>query len=976
MGYSESGNFQTNVTKKPRTFLGKVIKQQLDFTAATAKPVGQIAGTVIGGVVGGPAGAAIGSKIGGVAGGLVSKGAGAISQDSWHQTQPNTQYKGIGEGFQTVADIGGSVIGGMSGGMGGGASTALPQGASANYTQPTMQMPQMGMPQSPMTNESSMMMAAYGGNIPQVQMYNRGGSHEQNSMGGIPVDSYGNPSMNPSALVEQNEVGYKLPNDKSGYVFSDRINYPGKKSSFSSEAKRVMGKYKNRLGKELDRPDALAKQSLDREIEELKNKQELVKQVEQQQTAIKAYGGYLKKLAMGGLPELAGDGTSTIPPAPAVPMVGAAREVDPNTLAPWQKVEAKMTEYANVLGNQLPAQGKEDIKNLRKQAVMPIIGNTKLKGTERGQALFDAKAKAATEYGMLHPDFYTDPKKQSWGDDFYSTREAWEKIQANKGIDANLTQGTLEQEYKDLYGARNEMFKPAGVLSQREVNGQLLTDSLGYNANDGKYTMYTKSLKKGSVGKPTGINPNELNQGIDPTTLKSIPTTRYKSATATSELVSPKSGVGSAWQAYGGPIKELYSDDNGLRQYSGKEDFSSFLPTLNFNSKIPLKLQEDYQRIMGIKLNIPNSMNINRFVYPFGSNKGWGGVDLGTLKGSGDVKAAPTPAQASAPSPVITNNGMPVSPEESRNNFLKGQGLAGGWKNMATGPYAGYALQAATRLPQLFTKANNVQYDRVNAQNVDYGQERAAMEGSRNAQLGMLKRQASMAGSAGQAMNYLGSAVPSAYNTYDQNYAQSLERQQNTNAQYQNQASAQNAQISMREAEANAQEQDAARGIRDQALSDLGNIGYKAMTTKRDAINQYNNIMAFGQNKDYGMYWNQDGAPMQYYTKENTPVAPQGNVQQGAQVSGQEFNPMQAKEAAYIQMLQQQRQPLPLPNRGNQQVALGGNESYEQSVIPFLQQQNTDFSNPYAQVPIDYANMMGNTPKKCKGGYLKKKGRK
>lgn len=488
-------------------------------------------------------------------------------------------------------------------------------------------------------NESVAKVAAYGGNIPQMTNYNGGGTHEQNPMGGIPVDQFGNPSLNASALVEQGEVGYKLPNDKSGYVFSNRIKYPGSKHTFADEAKKITSKYNNRLGKDLNKPDTLAKQAMDMAMEELKNKQELIKNEEALTAQVKDYGSYIK-------------------------------------------------------------------------------------------------------------------------------------------------------------------------------------------ANGG----YLKKLKVG-----------------------------------------------------------------------------------------------------------------------------------------GDAA-----------------------------NYLKGAGY-----NEAM---LGYGIQGLTRLPQLFTSPESISYDRVNPELVDFAQERGSMETSRNNQLGFLKRQAGMAGNAGQALNYLASAVPSAYNQYDQQYAQSIEREQNTNAQIMNQANAQNAQIQMKEAEANAMERDAARSIRDQALGDIGNIGLGAMMTKPNMMNQYNTLKAQGLIGDYDISWNADGSPNITRKRDRTAVAtnpatmfnptnplPYGlnNFAESSTAPEDIFNPLNPLPPATNDFSRSNVAPIPQsmptmqPTYNPTSFGYGVDKVSPQSrQLPMTaeQLQMAILANRQANPEYDpYEGgkfACGGSLKKCKGGYIKKKGKK
>ena len=323
----------------------------------------------------------------------------------------------------------------------------------------------------------------------------------------------------------------------------------------------------------------------------------------------------------------------------------------------------------------------------------------------------------------------------------------------------------------------------------------------------------------------------------------------------------------------------------------------------------------------------------------------------------------------------------------------------------------GSGIQALTRLPQLFTQPNSVQYDRVSPELVDYSQERGGMETSRNNQLGFLKRQASMAGSAGQALNYLASAVPSAYNQYDQQYAQSIERQQNTNAQLMNQANAQNAQIQMKEAEANAMEKDAARGIRDQAISDIGNIGAQAFQTKPKMMQQYNMLKAQAATTDNDIGWNPDGSMWTKLRREVPATGTTGNTPVGyvAQANANKYNPMisglntqpldntltpnnsnnlfgrsltpgLAGMSAATNAAQQSQLVNGLPLQINNEFAPTTDNILQQG----LESQNFTRGLPvFNGLPLNQlsefspvAKACGGSLKKCKGGYLKKKSKK
>ena len=93
--------------------------------------------------------------------------------------------------------------------------------------------------------------------------------------GGIPVDAGGNPSVlsnaEPVGLVEDGETVYVTPEGRP-YIFSEELG-------FSKQAKKIVNKYKRRLGENLEKThDQIARRSLESELTNLINKQEKTKQ--------------------------------------------------------------------------------------------------------------------------------------------------------------------------------------------------------------------------------------------------------------------------------------------------------------------------------------------------------------------------------------------------------------------------------------------------------------------------------------------------------------------------------------------------------------------------------------------------------------------------------------------------------------------------------------------------------------------------
>lgn len=142
-----------------------------------------------------------------------------------------------------------------------------PQDAGANYEMPSQ------YPVQP-TNNGSLYgnpdyanlygYAAYGGKVPManggLMMFNGGGTHEQNSLGGIPLGQ--------NASVEQGETAMDL-GPMSKYIFSDRLK-DGKRT-FAQESKSIETKFKDRKG------DAAADRAKDQMLRGLAERQEKLK---------------------------------------------------------------------------------------------------------------------------------------------------------------------------------------------------------------------------------------------------------------------------------------------------------------------------------------------------------------------------------------------------------------------------------------------------------------------------------------------------------------------------------------------------------------------------------------------------------------------------------------------------------------------------------------------------------------------------
>lgn len=197
-------------------------------------------------------------------------------------------------------------------------------------------------------------------------------------------------------------------------------------------------------------------------------------------------------------------------------------------------------------------------------------------------------------------------------------------------------------------------------------------------------------------------------------------------------------------------------------------------------------------------------------------------------------------------------------------NFMKGAG--------ANNSYIGYGIQALSRVPDLiksFGAPDKVHYDRITPELVDYSAEREALKNARNASTGIIKRNAGMAGNAGQAMNYLAGTVPGIQNNYYANFAKSLQTENNVNAQIKNEAMAKNSAIAMQEAEVNAQEKDAMRTMQTNALSGIGSAVSSALQVRPELAKQYALLNTQAATNNYQMVVDEKGNISYKYVGNN-----------------------------------------------------------------------------------------------------------
>ena len=205
-----------------------------------------------------------------------------------------------------------------------------------------------------------------------------------------------------------------------------------------------------------------------------------------------------------------------------------------------------------------------------------------------------------------------------------------------------------------------------------------------------------------------------------------------------------------------------------------------------------------------------------------------------------------------------------ASSDAGLEGFMNGAG--------AKSSYIGYGIQALSRVPDLiksFGAPDKVHYDRITPELVDYSADREALKGVRNLSTGIIKRNAGMAGNAGQAMNYLAGAVPGIQNNYYANFAKSLQTENNVNAQLRNDAMAKNAYIAMQEAEVNAQEKDAMRTMQTNALSGIGSAVSSALQVRPELAKQYALLNTQAATNNYQMVVDEKGNISYKYVGNN-----------------------------------------------------------------------------------------------------------
>lgn len=167
-------------------------------------------------------------------------------------------------------------------------------------------------------------------------------------------------------------------------------------------------------------------------------------------------------------------------------------------------------------------------------------------------------------------------------------------------------------------------------------------------------------------------------------------------------------------------------------------------------------------------------------------------------------------------------------------------------------PAIGYGLQALTNLLMLLAKPDLVNYDRITPEKIDLSSQRSEARRNRNLAYATSQRNASMLGNRGSA--YSNAAVSNIFGDYGDVFNESILREQLQNADYRSKAKSANAEISMREKEANAMEKDAVRSAKYQALNNIGQTAAMAGNTYQQMSQMEDYLMSVAMaNPDFDL---------------------------------------------------------------------------------------------------------------------------
>ena len=156
-------------------------------------------------------------------------------------------------------------------------------------------------------------------------------------------------------------------------------------------------------------------------------------------------------------------------------------------------------------------------------------------------------------------------------------------------------------------------------------------------------------------------------------------------------------------------------------------------------------------------------------------------------------------------------------------------------------PALGYTAQALTNIPGLLAKPETINSSRVKFKDINLAEQRNEARRSRN--LGLATARGIGSTDAGQMMNYLSGTTAGLNSVYGNQFNQSLLQEEQANVETNMREQLANSEIERYDAQINAQEKDAARALRMNALQNLGTIAagagkdYMAMQESDNMIN-------------------------------------------------------------------------------------------------------------------------------------------
>lgn len=239
-------------------------------------------------------------------------GATNVIDDSMYKTK-------LGKGLNKVGDVINPLVGqamatALGGPMAGMAMNAGQQGISSATGSSPEQLAQEELKQEQdkalrYNQTVNSFNSQYNQNPTNIPTFRNGGIINYNGQshngpdGGIPIDDNGNPSIQsgnqPTGLTEDKEVAWKLP-DGNTFIFSDSLGY-------APIAKKIYSKYSKRLGKKMEKTDAISMKGLTQEFNDLAAEQEISKKMDggNNMDSIKKYqkGGVVDGVTIPGVPD-------------------------------------------------------------------------------------------------------------------------------------------------------------------------------------------------------------------------------------------------------------------------------------------------------------------------------------------------------------------------------------------------------------------------------------------------------------------------------------------------------------------------------------------------------------------------------------------------------------------------------------------------------------------------------------------------